>query len=1369
GMSGKWLGNQIILYKADLDGVVSLTTVTSYAIPFDLDIASPIHKASGTIIGRDVSLRNQKMDIELDLKLQPAGFTAKVNRACSFLDVDGNEQKCLMPKASIHLPPSSRQELLEDTLEELKDRVISYYTIHSTWHAKDRLDPKTVLKILGEKEGKIPGKLMDLDLMLLAKEEEGKYEFTANVDFTIPFSHEMPAPIHEITGLSFGNGIQLENRPMHINLDFKLEEAGFFGVLNRDFSYLYGEEELSLKLSPRRIYEAPGSQNELLEEILDEVSHGISRLFGRNRTDLEVNLFEPRLPLSLLGERWGEFYTGELFGIPVELRYGINEEFMEEFIYVRMTYQTPFEHHISAPIHEFSGVKIGKDIHLPLSEDQQMEIVLDFVMENDAFTAKLNRSFNYKDAGDSIQNLKMAEVLLHEPPADKEGLLAYILEELSENIYGLFAQHRTAEEIAFFTPNYPFPLLGMQAGKIPGEIIEEPIDLVNIGTETEPYFHAVVDFTIPFSHEIAAPVHEISGMRLGEDIMLKDCPMQISLDFKLEKTGFFGRLDRSFMYGPAKDKKLSMSARRLYEAPQSQNELLEEILLELSRGIETLFASNRSDLEVNFFDPAMPLDLLGTNPEGILKGEFLGEEVDIEVGPEGMPDKLLAHLKYDMPFAFSMPAPLHETSGVQIGNDIELLASDQQLMHISLDFVIENEGFTGTLNRHFDYADAAGVQQSLKMAERQIHESPADKEGLLADILEELNQGIDNLFAAHRTPQEISFFSPHYPLPLLGMKDDKIPGRFLEKTISLTATGVDDKGLAIADAQEASYLSFNSAVDFLINFTHAISAPVHKASGARVGEDILLVDRPMQVNMPFELQAEGFLGKLERSFTYEGDGKVHTLTLAPRQVYEAPASQNELLEGILLELSEGIENLFDGSKSKLENEFFEPVLPLALLGQKTVNIEGTDQKQLIGQFLGEEILLSPEDTETGLSLKATLAYQIHFTHRIPAPIHEYSGIQIGHDIELMDEENIMDIKLEFILQGEGFLGTLKRKFNYKDSQDKIQTLKLADLSLHEPPSDKNTLLVEILDDLTSRISRLFAQHRTLQEQQALEPAMPLALLGGSLREVPGKFLDQTITLTQAEGEPDSSNFSTKLNFSMTFSGDIPAPIHEYSGMKIGRDISLNGKEASFDMEIKLSPSEFEADLKRSFSYGKTERMDLPDRQIFTPPPSRNDMLGEMLGELRDMIGNLLTKKQTGVSQDPTVTQKALKLLGSKVMGDGISLDGTFLEEGLSLAGNVNGAEWNFSGAKDFHLPFSLALPATFDELTGAQLSEATTIEDGIVSLNLNNEVETEDYLGIISKLKYTYTDRQGVQQEIPMPDKRLYTPPPSQNALLGLI
>lgn len=95
------------------------------------------------------------------------------------------------------------------------------------------------------------------------------------------------------------------------------------------------------------------------------------------------------------------------------------------------------------------------------------------------------------------------------------------------------------------------------------------------------------------------------------------------------------------------------------------------------------------------------------------------------------------------------------------------------------------------------------------------------------------------------------------------------------------------------------------------------------------------------------------------------------------------------------------------------------------------------------------------------------------------------------------------------------------------------------------------------------------------------------------------------------------------------------------------------------------------------------------------------------------------------------------------------------------AGNVH-----LSDTVSFSLPFSLDLPAIFDPNTGAKIFDAVRIEGEQMHINLAVELQPTGFLGILNA-HFEFTDATGTRQSINLPERRLYLPPASQNALLG--
>lgn len=1174
------------------------------------------------------------------------------------------------------------------------------------------------------------------------EEREGSNDFA--FDDGLPDATEPPADIIPVLPGP------VEELPSEYLLEIRSEEEGTVLPVEIGLLGTYDFKDVVLKVV---------REEEGLDWDFSSQQHlgytAIPSLLPRNTAiDTDFKLIRPVLGLA----KQDIFMGGQWLGNQIEVHQKTVQG--ETCLVASTSFDIPFDLSLPAPVHEFSGLIIGRDIVL---EHRILKVGVAMRMSPAGFLAKIRRQFIFQDEKATDHRYSLPDTTFYLPPASRNDLLSQTLAEIGERIEGYFAIQPENHDSERVDSDMVLKLLGMDAeNNIPGKFLEKDVVLAVSEREGQLEFSSDIRFNMIFSHNIPAPVHAFSGVRIGRDVVLKEEEMGIQMHFQLQKEGFLGDLKRRFKYPDVdgKSQTLVLVDQRLYEPPHSRNDLLQGILEELDDAIEGLYAEHRREQEITFLDPKDPLALLGIDAEFNLPGRFLEQDITLHAQEtEGLMG-FSSVVDFDMTFSHTFPAPVHEFSGVRIGRDVRL---EDEKMHMVLQFDLQKEGFLGKLFRDFSYRDADGKEQKINLAEHRLYEAPHSRNDLLQDTLAEVTYAIDILYNERLRAKEKTFISPRDPLLLLGMdSENHLPGKFLEQHITLHA--VDDTR---ADATAVGGMKiFRSSLSFDMEFSHSIPAPVHKASGARVGRDIILENKPMHIALGFELLLEGFKGILDRNFDYEGAGKIQNLKMAARTIYEPPRSRNDLLEDILAELTERIESLFETSRSDLEVNFFEPTLPLPLLGQD-------ENGKLTGEYLGEEVDLSTIGSGNDLTLKATLNYLMPFSHIIPAPVHEYTGAQIGSDIQLVNRN--MDITLEFSFEGEGFLATLNRNFTYIDEDGAEQTLALAPNYLHDSPADKNVLLVEILDDLTYRIETLFKQHRSLQEKSYLTPPVPLALLGLKGGTVPGKFLGETINLTP-DGPHEDARFLSSLTYDMNFSNSIPAPIHEYSGMKIGEDIQLDGKVATFTLsEMKIGPGEFTADLERSFEY-KTgaPKKTLDKLQLFEPPTSQNDLLGEMLEELTFQIENLLVANRTGFANDPDSIAIALELLGQDSAG---KLQGTYLEKTIELSGGVAGNDWNFGGTITLDLPFKLNLPAVFDEDTGAELSSAKLIDDGEMHITLEAQVEPEDYLGILTNLHFTYTDSftdlngntTTGNRTIQLPDQRLYVPPASQNALLGYL
>ncbi len=124
-----------------------------------------------------------------------------------------------------------------------------------------------------------------------------------STDFDMIFSLIIPASINETSGIRNGEDIELTNSILHISLDVELQKEGFFALLNCNFDYTApsGEQE-NLSLAERRLYQAPASKNELIEEILEEIKIQADNLFVELRSHKEDYYINTEAVIQLKGK-----------------------------------------------------------------------------------------------------------------------------------------------------------------------------------------------------------------------------------------------------------------------------------------------------------------------------------------------------------------------------------------------------------------------------------------------------------------------------------------------------------------------------------------------------------------------------------------------------------------------------------------------------------------------------------------------------------------------------------------------------------------------------------------------------------------------------------------------------------------------------------------------------------------------------------------------------------------------------------------------------------------------------------------------------------------------------------------------------------
>ena len=106
--------------------------------------------------------------------------------------------------------------------------------------------------------------------------------------FDMIFSLIIPATVNETSGIRNGEDIELIDTIIHISLEVELQQEGFLALLNSNFDYTAPSgEQKNIQLAERRLYQAPASKNELLEEILEEIKIQADDLFIELRSHQE--------------------------------------------------------------------------------------------------------------------------------------------------------------------------------------------------------------------------------------------------------------------------------------------------------------------------------------------------------------------------------------------------------------------------------------------------------------------------------------------------------------------------------------------------------------------------------------------------------------------------------------------------------------------------------------------------------------------------------------------------------------------------------------------------------------------------------------------------------------------------------------------------------------------------------------------------------------------------------------------------------------------------------------------------------------------------------------------------------------------------
>ncbi len=152
-----------------------------------------------------------------------------------------------------------------------------------------------------------------------------------------------------------------------------------------------------------------------------------------------------------------------------------------------------------------------------------------------------------------------------------------------------------------------------------------------------------------------------------------------------------------------------------------------------------------------------------------LEGSWLEERMVFisseKLNAEGTLDTILkGSTAFDMLFSLTIPATVHETSGIRNGEDIKFV---DEVISIALDLELQKEGFFATLNSSFTYTNPSGNSESIKLAERFLYQSPASKNALLEDILEEIKAQADTLFVELRSHKEDYFIKVENDKPRL--------------------------------------------------------------------------------------------------------------------------------------------------------------------------------------------------------------------------------------------------------------------------------------------------------------------------------------------------------------------------------------------------------------------------------------------------------------------------------------------------------------------------------------------------------------------------------------------------------------------------
>lgn len=265
----------------------------------------------------------------------------------------------------------------------------------------------------------------------------------------------------------------------------------------------------------------------------------------------------------------------------------------------------------------------------------------------------------------------------------------------------------------------------------------------------------------------------------------------------------------------------------------------------------------------------------------------------------------------------------------------------------------------------------------------------------------------------------------------------------------------------------------------------------------------------------------------------------------------------------------------------------------------------------------------------------------------------------------------------------------------------------------------------------------------------------------------GQWLGEDLVLHTRVDAGAEYRFEGQTSVSFDVAVDLPAPVHEQSGVTIGRDIHLDGATLNVAFDLVFRNRGFFATLDRSLDYkdaqGGTHKLKLVRRRLYQAPATRLLLLEATTAELGERIDRLFAANRRRIEIDGLDPAIPLALLG---LASGQTIAARFLEQDLTLTAQITGADWRFVGDLSFSIPFSLDLPALFDDETGAQLTDAITIVNESMHVEMSVELTLAGFFATL-QARFGFTDPSGTAQSIVVPQQRLYTAPRTRNELLG--